>query len=102
MVKTLKVAVPDYDTLYAIKYDPQLFETSKFSVELENGMLKSVNSESTPGPKTAVEILQGLADVRKSIIGAAEAADDAAADDVKANVIGKQPRSTPITCSASE
>lgn len=102
VVKTVKVAVPDYDTVYAIKYDPQLFETSKFSVELDNGMLKSVNSESTPGPTGAVELLQGLVDVRGSIIGAIEAADAKAADKMVENIDGTQPASMPITCSASE
>ena len=101
-VKKVTVAEPDYNTVYAVKYDPQLFETSKFSVELDKGMLKSVNSESTPGPKSAVESLQGLVDVRSSIQGAVDAADDAAAEIMAANIIGTQPHPTPITCSASK
>lgn len=52
--------VADYTTIYSVYYDSGLFETNKFGVSLENGTLKSVNSESTPGVKVAVEALATL------------------------------------------
>lgn len=101
-IKVVKEVVADFDTLYAIKYDPQLFETSKFSVELDKGMLKSVNSESTPGPKAAVETLQGLVDIRADLIGAVEAAEASSQDTMALNIFGDEPAVQPLPCSTNE
>ena len=65
--KEVKTIEADYDTVYSVYYEPGLFETNKFSVQLEKGTLKAVNSESTPGLKVAVESLQGLVDVFQDI-----------------------------------
>lgn len=101
-IKITKVMVPDYDTQYAIKYEPGLFETNKFSVELDKGMLKTVNSESTPGVKTAVESLQGIADLREDILDGFVKASDASNEATKASVLGQAPKATPIKCSCNE
>jgi len=101
-IKLKTVMVADYSTQYAIKYEPGLFETNKFSVELDKGMLKSVNSESTPGLKTAVESLQGLVDISQDILsGFVNAAE---VDSAKAmnSVLGNAPQSTPIKCSTNQ
>lgn len=63
-----KIPVADYSQLYYIYYDPAFFESSKFGVTLEKGMLTSINSESTPGPKVAIETLQGIASLREDIL----------------------------------
>ena len=59
---------PDYSTMYSIVYEPGWFETNKFGVVLENGTLKSVNSESTPGLKVAVEALGTLVGIAKDVM----------------------------------
>lgn len=61
----IPVVKADYSTRYAIRYEAAIFETNKFSVELEKGTLKAVNTEATPG---AVESLQALADLREDIM----------------------------------
>ena len=43
----------DYSKPYIINYNPGSWETNKFSVELANGVLKSVNTESTPSAPLA-------------------------------------------------
>lgn len=64
---TGKEVVADYDTMYSIKYEPGLFETRKFAVSLDKGMLATVNTEVTPGVKTAVESAQGIVDVLQDV-----------------------------------
>jgi len=100
--KTTKVIVADYSTQYAVKYDPGLFETNKFSVGLEKGMLKSVNSESTPGIKTAVESLQGLVDIREDILDKFTVASEKASEKSLNSVMGLSPQATPIKCSSNK
>lgn len=63
-----KVVVVDYSKPYYIYYEPGLFESKKFGVTLDKGMLVSVNSESTPGAKVAVETLQGIASLREDVL----------------------------------
>lgn len=93
-----KIVVADYDTTYAIKYDSSLFETNTFSVGLENGTLKSINSESTPGVKTAVESLQGLATLREDILdGIAESS----SAEAFVGLEGELSSSLPLNCSTN-
>lgn len=96
-IKETKVAVADYSTQYAIRYDAALFESNKFSVELDKGMLKAVNSESVPGAKTAVDALAGLNVAREDVLNgvAAALAEEA---DAEAFVPGM----SRIPCTASE
>jgi len=101
-VKIKNIIVADYSTQYAIRYESGLFETNKFSVGLEKGMLKSVNSESTPGIKTAVESLQGLVDIREDILDKFVIASDQSAEKSLNNVMGILPQATPIKCSSNQ
>ncbi len=101
-VITKKVIEADYSTVYAVKYEPGLFETNKFSVTLEKGTLASVNSESTPGVKTAVESLQGIASLRENILDGFVKASSADSDKTIKALIGVAPVATPIKCSTSE
>ena len=97
-----KVIEADYSTVYAVKYVPGWFETNKFSVTLEKGTLQSVNSESTPGVKTAVESLQGIASLREDILDGFVKASDASTEKTL-NVLGGGPaQATPIKCSTNE
>lgn len=66
--KSKKVVVADYSTQYAIKYEPGLFESNKFSVVLDDGKLKSVNAEATTGIKTAAEAIQSIASIGKDSV----------------------------------
>ena len=67
-VEVEMVAVADYSQPFVVDYKPAFFETRKFSVTLDKGMLSAVNSESTPGPKAAVESLQGLLTAREDLL----------------------------------
>jgi hypothetical protein len=101
-IKKQKVVVADYETMYAIKYKPGWFETNKFSVELEKGMLKSVNSESTPGIKNAVESLQGIVDIGEDVLDGY--IKESLSNDAKIlnNFNGKIVSTIPIKCSTNE
>jgi uncharacterized protein YxeA len=102
-VKIDNVAVADYSKPYAIQYDSSLFEISKFGVTLDKGMLASVNSESTPGPKAAVESLQALASLREDVLnGYVESSSSLVAKDIEKNLDGSIPKKLPIRCSLSE
>ncbi|ARU57246.1 hypothetical protein OLMES_3205 [Oleiphilus messinensis] len=101
-VITKKVIEADYSTVYAIKYEAGLFETNKFGVELDKGTLKSVNSESTPGVKTAVESLQGIASLREDILDGFVEASDASAQKTLGILEGAPAQTTPIKCSTNE
>lgn len=49
-VQTEKVErMPDYSTPYRVYYEPGFLESGKFSMTLEQGVLKTFNSEYTPG-----------------------------------------------------
>lgn len=92
-IQKTKIIEADYETQYAIKYKPGLFESNKFSVELDKGMLKAVNSESNPGLKTAVDSLQGLVNIFDGSTTSAEASIAAQ---------GAAQQTTPIKCSTNE
>ncbi|PKH88326.1 hypothetical protein [Colwellia sp. Bg11-28] len=97
-----KVIQADYETMYAIKYKPGWFETNKFSVELDKGTLKSVNSESTPGVKTAVESLQGIASLREDILDGFTKASNESAEETMKVLSGGAHRATPMKCTTNE
>lgn len=97
-----KVIEADYDTVYAVKYKPGWFETNKFAVTLESGTLKSVNSESTPGVKTAVESLQGIATLREDVLDGFVKASNASTQKTLGILSGGPAQATPIKCSTNE
>lgn len=97
-----KVYEADYSKTYAIKYEAGLFETNKFGVELDKGILKSVNSESTPGVKTAVESLQGIASLREDILDGFIRASDSSTQETLNILQGNSAQATPIKCSTNE
>lgn len=97
-----KITVPDYESSYVVYYDAGWFEVNKFSVTLDKGMLASVNSESTPGLKTAVDSLQGLASFRDGLINGFEKSADASIEKTLDAVARKTMVAKPIICSASE
>ncbi|MEW8405458.1 MAG: hypothetical protein AB2689_28055 [Candidatus Thiodiazotropha taylori] len=101
-VITKKVIEADYETVYAITYEPGLFETNTFGVELDKGTLKSVNSESTPGVKTAVESLQGIASLREDILDGFVKASDASTEKTMSVLSGASAQATPIKCTSNE
>lgn len=53
-------SLPDYSVAYALVYAPGIFETRKFSVELEKGVVKAVNTESTSAARETLDIVQGI------------------------------------------
>lgn len=61
--------VADYSKPKTIYLSWSLFEIRKFGVTLDKGMLASVNSESTPGPRVATEMLQDIVGVREILKG---------------------------------
>jgi len=71
-------------------------------VGLEKGMLKSVNSESTLGIKTAVESLPGLVDIREDILDKFTVASNKSSEKVLNSVIDISPKETPIKCSSNQ
>ncbi|CRM76413.1 hypothetical protein [Pseudomonas sp. 24 E 13] len=98
-----RVAVADYSKPYAVQYDQAWFEAAKFSVTLDKGMLASVGTESTPGPKTAVESLQALASLREDVLnGYVVASSKATNQTMLENFEGVESAETPIRCSSSE
>ena len=97
-----KVSIADYSQPYAIKYVGSLFETRKFGVVLDKGMLASVNSESTPGPKVAAETLQTLASIREDILDGYIKQSEVASMKTLGNVAGETPTSGPIKCTESK
>ena len=101
-VITKKIIEADYDTVYSVKYEPGLFETNKFAVTLEKGTLASVNSESTPGVKTAVESLQGIASLRENILDGFVKAADGDSDKTLKALTGVLAQATPIKCSTNQ
>lgn len=96
------VPVADYTNPYVIHYEPALFETRKFAVTLDKGMLASVNSESTPGHKSAVEALQVLSSVREDVLDGIQKQSDSSVDKIMANVTGEHSSSSAIRCSAKD
>jgi hypothetical protein len=62
---------PDYGKKYAIFYDAALFETKKFSLELDKGVLTKVNNDSTSIAKEALDVVQEIIGAGKEIAKAA-------------------------------
>ena len=54
------VGVPDYTTPYAVGYDAALFESYKFSLDLNQGVITKVNNDSTSGAKDVLETFKGI------------------------------------------
>jgi hypothetical protein len=61
------IYAPDYGKKYAIFYDAALFETKKFSLELDKGVLTKLNNESTSVAKEALDVVQGIIGTGKEI-----------------------------------
>lgn len=60
--------IPDPDNQYVVQYDPAFFETSTFTVKLSaQGTLSEVGTSSTPGGKSLVDSLTGLATTIKTL-----------------------------------
>jgi len=54
--------IPDFAKPYAINYEPGIFETNRFGVTLNNGMLAAVNaSPASEAPKLPIPGVQTLA-----------------------------------------
>jgi hypothetical protein len=47
------VTLPDLKTPYRISYDPGLFESNKFSISVNNGILASINGDTHPTASTS-------------------------------------------------
>lgn len=65
------IYAPDYGKKYAIVYDAALFESKKFSLELDNGVLTKLNNESTSVAKEALDVVKGMIGAGKEIAVAA-------------------------------
>jgi hypothetical protein len=63
------IYAPDYGKRYTIFYDAGPFETKKFSLELDKGVLTKLNYESTSTAKEALDVLQGILGTAKEIAG---------------------------------
>lgn len=61
------VNIPDYARQYAVRYDAALFESNKFSLELDKGVITKINSESTSAAKEALDVFQGILGTLKEI-----------------------------------
>ncbi|MDZ4298796.1 MAG: hypothetical protein U0998_05970 [Moraxellaceae bacterium] len=97
-----KVAVADYSQPYSVYYDAAWFESRKFGVTLDKGMLASVNAESTPGPKVAVETLQGLASLREDILDGFKDASERLSQLSHNNLKGGTKKAESLTCTDSK
>jgi hypothetical protein len=62
--------IPDYDRQYSIFYDAALFESKKFSVELDKGVLTKLNNESTSASKDILETVKGIIGTGKEFVEA--------------------------------
>jgi hypothetical protein len=65
------IYAPDYGKKYAIFYDAALFETRKFSVELDRGVLTKLNNESTSVAKETLDVVKEIIGAGKDIAVAA-------------------------------
>ena len=61
------ISKPDYSKPYAIAYKPGLFESNTFALELENGVLKSVNITATSAAKETLEIFKEALSITKDL-----------------------------------
>jgi len=69
VVTVQRVVAADPDRLMLIRYEPGLFETYKLGVELSDGIIKSVNIESTPDQGKTLGNLAGAAKDAATIAG---------------------------------
>jgi hypothetical protein len=60
-------SVPDYTKPYVVGYDPAPFESKKFSLELEKGVITKINNESTSAAKEVLDVFQGILGTFKEI-----------------------------------
>lgn len=67
------VSVPDYTKPYAVGYDPALFESYKFSLELDKGVITKVNNDSTSGAKDVLDAFKGILGIAKEFVKGLEA-----------------------------
>ncbi len=74
------VSIPDYTKPYAVGYDAALFESFKFSLELDKGVITKVNNDSTSGAKDVLDVFKGILGTAKEVVTA-----------VKAGELGKLP-----------
>ncbi len=61
------IYAPDYGKKYAISYQAAPFETKKFSLELDRGVLTKLNNDSTSVAKEALDVVQGIIGTGKEI-----------------------------------
>jgi len=47
------VILPDFKNPYRVSYDPGIFETNKFGLTLNNGMLGAINGDAQPPPSSS-------------------------------------------------
>jgi hypothetical protein len=66
------VSVPDYTKPYAVGYDAALFESYKFSLELDKGVITKVNNDSTSGAKDILDAFKGILGTAKEFVKAWE------------------------------
>lgn len=62
------VSVPDYTKPYAVGYDAALFESYKFSLELDKGVITKVNNDSTSGAKDVLDVFKGILGTAKDLV----------------------------------
>ncbi|MBU2620715.1 MAG: hypothetical protein KKD92_00155 [Proteobacteria bacterium] len=62
------VSVPDYTKPYAVGYDSALFESYKFSLELDKGVITKVNNDSISGAKDVLDAFKGILGTAKDIM----------------------------------
>lgn len=67
------VSVPDYTKPYAVGYDAALFESYKFSLELDKGVITKVNNDSTSGAKDVLDAFKGILGTAKELAKAVKA-----------------------------
>ncbi len=59
--------IPDYTTPYRIYYEPGLLESGKFSVTLEQGVVKTVNSAYVPGTQELIDLTSAAAELAAAV-----------------------------------
>lgn len=60
-------SIPDYTKPYAIGYETALFESKKFSLELDKGVVTKINNESTSVAKDVLDVFQVILGTVKEI-----------------------------------
>jgi hypothetical protein len=60
-------SITDYTKPYVVGYDPALFESKKFSLELDKGVITKINNESTSAAKEVLDVFQGTLGTSKEI-----------------------------------